>query len=344
MRFAFVATLTLALSSPLLAHAEPLKGLSHRDRLYDAAAFGDSLFVVGHPGRLLRSRDQGKTFESLSVAKHDEALFSIAFNTKGEGAIVGRSGFVLTTQDGGQTWKPSLVQLEEEKPGLFAVAVLEDGSIVAVGNFGVIVRSTDHGKTWSRSSYSVDKAEQTEAQAAACGGAGSAEDDNEGAIEEARLTDVRFVDDQHGFAVGEFGLIVASDDGGKTFKRQNSCTGRLLYGVAALGPKQLMAVGSDGTVVETKDAGATWSVVPTGITEHLFGVYADSKRALVVGAAGTVLTRESDGKLVQIPTSVHSWLASASLDSQGRGVIVGGRAYVLHTQDGGKTQQRTSGE
>lgn len=337
----FFVTLCLQATSAL---AEPLAGLSHRDRLYDAASVDGSLFVVGHPGRVLRSRDNGRSFELLSVAKHDEALFAIAFNSKGEGAIVGRSGFVLLTADKGQSWTSTVVQLEDEKPSLFGVSVLEDGSIVAVGNFGVIVRSEDHGKTWARSSYSSELPEQTPEQKAACQSVGSSEDDNEGAIDEARLTDLTFVDATHGFAVGEFGLIIHSDDGGKSFRRQDSCTTRLLYSVAALSPKQLLAVGADGVIVETRDAGLSWRAQASGTTEHLFGVSAQAQHALVVGAAGTVLTREADGAFTRVLTGVHAWLSNAWLDTKGQGVMVGGRAYLLRTSDWGKTQQRTSGE
>jgi len=318
--------------------------LSHRDRLYDATSIGDSLFVVGHPGRLLRSRDGGATFESLSVAKHDEALFSIAFNSKGEGAIVGRSGFVLLTSDKGATWSSTVVQLDGEKPGLFSVDVLEDGTVVAVGNFGVIVRSSDKGKTWTRSTYSSEKPEDAPEHAKACASADGAGSENEDAIDEARLTDVTFVDAEHGFAVGEFGLIVQTEDGGKTFKRQNSCTSRTLYSVAAATPNHLLAVGADGAAVETKDGGTTWDVVPTNTVEHLFGVFVDEQRAVAVGAAGTLLVREGTSPLKRIETGVHSWLSSVWLDAKGQGVIVGGRAYVLATRDGAKTQQRISGE
>jgi photosystem II stability/assembly factor-like uncharacterized protein len=346
MRPHVVATFVLGLLSLGSSTLTPVKAeqqlrmLSHRDRLYDATSVGGSLFVVGHPGRVLRSRDGGATFESLSVAKHDEALFSIAFNDKGQGAIVGRSGFVLTTLDKGDTWSSSVVEFDKEKPSLFSVDVLDDGTIVAVGDFGVIVRSTDHGKTWTRGSYATE----LPADAPKCAGGAAAEGGNEDAIGEARLTDVAFVDAQHGYLVGEFGLIAHSDDGGQTFKRQNSCSDRQLYSLAAISPTRLLAVGADGTVMETTDAGTSWNVLPTGTIDHLFGVWADAQRAVVVGAAGTVLVRSGDGPLNIAQTGVHSWLAGAWLDGKGQGVIVGGRAFVLTTRDGAKTQTRISGE
>lgn len=353
MGYVVQTTLAMLLGSfclpSLLAHAEPVRSISYRDRLYDAAGSGGNLFVVGHPGHLLRSRDGGASFEAVSAGLHDEALFSIAFNDKGQGAIVGRSGVALVSLDKGEHWSPAPVKLGEETPSLFGVDVLEDGTIVAVGEFGAIVRSEDHGKTWTRSSYSAELhgaqvPDVAAAPTAACHTVGDAETENEGAAEEARLTDVGFADATRGLVVGEFGLVLRSEDGGRTFTRQNSCVDKQLYGLSVIDAKRAIAVGAEGSAIETMDGGTTWLVRPTGTSDHLFGVRADAKRALVVGAAGIALVRKGDGSFKLADTGVHSWLASAWLDDKGHGVIVGGRAYVLRTQDGGDTQQRIFGD
>jgi photosystem II stability/assembly factor-like uncharacterized protein len=321
------------------ARAESIR-LSHRDRLYDVTSVGGSLYVVGHPGRLLRSRDGGKTFEPVRAGLQEEALFSIAFNAKGRGAVVGRSGLVLISDDSGASWSKSVITVDDEQPNLFAVDVLPSGTLIAVGEFGAIVRSEDGGKTWSRSSYGIEMPPA----AAGCVVEGSSESENSDVVGEARLTDVRFIDEQRGFAVGEFGLVLRTEDGGRTFKRQASCTDKLLYGIAVASAEHALAVGADGAVVETKDGGRTWTVQPSGTSEHLFGVYADAQRALIVGAAGTVLARAGDEPIRETASGVHTWLTSAWLDERGQGVIVGGRASVLRTQDGGKTQTRVFGE
>lgn len=345
MKFFARATLAVLLSSGAgSAHAEPVTKVSHRDRLYDVAGSGGNLIVVGHPGRVLRSSDGGATWETVAAGQHDEALFSIAFNAKGQGAIVGRAGFVLLSQDKGSTFQKSLVTLGDEHPNLFGVAVLPDGALVAVGDFGVIVRSDDQGKTWSRSSYNAALPETPPGQLpAGCSGQGT-DNENSDMVQEARLTDVQFVDATRGLVSGEFGLLLETTDGGRTFTRQNTCTDRILYGLAMIDGKHSLAVGANGTAIETTDGGHSWTALPTGTTEHLFGVWADEKRALLVGAAGTVLTRGAGKPLRSVRTGVHSWLISAKLDEQGAGVIVGGRANVLNTSDGGNTQKRILGE
>jgi photosystem II stability/assembly factor-like uncharacterized protein len=340
------AVLSLFLASSALA--EPIKQLSHRDRLYDVTSYGGALFAVGHPGLLLRSKDGGKSFESVHAGQvHDDALFSIAFNSKGQGAVVGRSGVAILTADGGKTWKKTLVKLGGEAPSLFSVSVLPNGTIVAVGEFGAIARSEDLGKTWSKATYSAKMEPPAKGQPAPgpeCGTTGTAESDNDDVIQEARLTDVAFADDKLGFIVAEFAIVLRSEDGGQTFKRQNGCTDKMLYSVAAISPTRAIAVGAEGAVIETNNGGLTWSRRESGTTEHLFGVYANASRALVLGAAGVALSREGEAPFQNAPTGVHGWLTGAWLDESGKGALVGSRGYLRTTRDGGKTQQRVFGE
>lgn len=341
-----ILPLALALTGSV-ALAEPVKQLSHRDRLYDVTSYGGELYVVGHPGLVLRSRDGGKTFENAQAGQTDDALFSVAFNSKGQGAIVGRTGVVLTTGDGGKSWQRHTVKLGEETPSLFSVAVLPSGTIVAVGEFGAIARSEDQGKTWSRSPYTIKIEPPAKGQAAPapeCNTDSSAESDNEDVVQEARLTDVAFADEQVGFITAEFGLMLRSDDGGKTFKRQNGCTDKILYSVAATSPTHAIAVGAEGTVVETSDGGFTWSPRTSSTPEHLFGVFANAKHTVVLGAAGVALARDGEGPFTVAQTGVHGWLTSAWVDDSGKGLVVGGRGYLRTTRDGGKTQQRVFGE
>lgn len=328
------------------AHAEPVKQLSHRDRLYDATSIGNELYAVGHPGLLLRSTDGGKSFDTVRAGQTDEALFGISFNRKGQGAVVGRSGAIFTTQDQGKTWQKGVVTLGEEKPSLFSVSVLDDGVIVAVGEFGAIARSADQGKTWTRSTFSVEvDAKAAKAADASCheSTSGSASD-NADQVQEARLTDVAFLDATQGLVVGEFGLLLRTEDGGRTFKRQLSCTDMMLYSVATAVGDRSLAVGAAGTVIESSDGGRTWARRSSGTPEHLFGAFETDKRAIVIGAAGTALVREGAGNFKPVETGVHGWLTAVALDSKGEGVVVGGRGYVRRTDNGGNTLQRVLGE
>jgi photosystem II stability/assembly factor-like uncharacterized protein len=342
--------------------AEQAAGISHRTRLYDVAVHGRDIFVVGHPGVVLRSSDQGQQFARVNVPTTD-ALFSIDINKAGVGAIVGRGGLVLLTSDGGTTWTKTNAHLHlstqagaEEKPHLFAVDVLDGGAIVAAGDFGVIVHSPDGGKTWARRSF--DATDQIRAAPIGAGGGapkavpsgdgipGSADHDNAGAEGQARLTGISFGDDRNGFVVGEFGLVLASKDGGLSWKRQKSGTTKLLFSVHAISPTRALAAGSDGTVLETGDGGASWAVLPTGTSRHLFGVWASADVTLVTGADGLILLRAAGGSgpFQAVKTGAYTWLAAAAFLDSKHGVVVGGRGHLFATGDGGQTFRLLMGQ
>jgi photosystem II stability/assembly factor-like uncharacterized protein len=326
------------------ASADVLPGVSHRTRLYDSASYKESAFVVGHPGVVLRTNDHGAHYTAIKVPTTD-ALFSIDINQAGQGAIVGRSGLVLVTSDGGNTWTKtnalSDVENEDDRPHLFSVDVLENGTIVAVGSFATIVRSTDLGQTWQRATVNVNLPQDSRSRGRQH--EEEEEDINAGFEEEARLTSVSFGDDKVGYAVGEFGMVLRSDDGGASFKRQRSATDTLLFSVHAVSAKHVVASGSDGTIVETTN-GQTWKRVTSGTTNHLFGIWASADTCIAVGADGAVVVRKGSAPFQVIPTHVHTWLSSVALHDGTHGTVTGGLGHLLLTKDAGSTFSVVVGE
>jgi photosystem II stability/assembly factor-like uncharacterized protein len=337
---------TLVVLSCLASHASAgeLPGVSHRTRFYDSAAHGENVFVVGYPGTMLRSSDGGKSFVTVKVPTRD-ALFSVDINNAGVGAAVGRGGLVLLTADGGATWAATNALPDSkdsgDKPHLFAVDVLDDGSMVAVGDFATIVHSGDRGKSWTARTFDPTLPEQP--AESANDGLPVQEDENAGFEDEARLTGVSFGDPKHGFIVGEFGIVLTTEDGGVTWKRQRGATDKLLFSVHARTGTHVVAAGSEGTIVETTD-GSSWSVVPTPTTNHLFGVWTSSDITFGVGADGTIVRRSAGGPFQIVPSHVHTWLSSVALHDPARGVIAGGLGHLLRTNDAGKSFTVATGE
>jgi photosystem II stability/assembly factor-like uncharacterized protein len=341
----YAGLLVLSLLVAVAASANQIPGVSHRSKFYDSATHGGNLFVVGYPGLLLRSSSSGGDFTPLSVPTED-ALFSIDINRSGLGAIVGRSGLVLITADGGVTWTKTnaLASSAEDKAHLFAVDVLETGAIVAVGDFATIVRSTDGGKTWQRLRFDPTDPTVGKAAEASAGLLGAEENENAGFEGEARLTSVAFGDDLHGFVVGEFGIILKSDDGGVTWARQHAPSDKLLFSVHASSATHAVASGSDGSIAETRD-GLTWTRVPAPTTNHLFGVWTSDETTLAVGEDGTAVQRRGpDGQFQVVPTHVHTWLSSVALQDGKHGLVTGGLGHLLSTQDAGQTFAHIVGE
>lgn len=108
---------------------------------------------------------------------------------------------------------------------------------------------------------------------------------------------VSVVDDRHAVAVGYYGSVYYTEDGGDSWMKGETDTRRSLYGVAMPTPMRGYAVGQRGLVMVTDDGGRTWTrdQLPVGTEQaHLFSITAiDEDTAWIVGEWGTrALTRD----------------------------------------------------
>jgi photosystem II stability/assembly factor-like uncharacterized protein len=328
-------------ASPVLA--EGLGGVSHRDKIYDMVIHGDELFAVGFPGLLLHSADRGQSWELLDLGT-ENALFSIDIADDGKGVIVGRSGLVFTTSDGGKSWAKQNSGTEEH---LFDVDIVNGGKAWAAGHFGTIIHSSDAGKSWSPQQYdptvpTVAGEEGEEAQQVEIS---IAEMENEGEVGEARLNSVSMVNDREGWIGGEFGLVLHTEDGGQSWKRQVNNSGKLLFSLRAMDAEHVLAVGIEGNLIETRDGGENWKAVDAGVREHLLDVWPLDGKCYVVGRDGVVLVREGDeGDFRRLNLGIFAWLGTVRFLDQKLGFVAGGRGFLLRTGNAGAEWQRLSPE
>lgn len=98
------------------------------------------------------------------------------------------------------------------------------------------------------------------------------------------------------FAVGDHGLILTSEDGGRSWRARPAPAGKALLGLDMTADGQGLIVGQQGVILRTADHGARWSPVPTTDAARLFSVGLDpSGFALAVGAFGTLLASADHG-------------------------------------------------
>ena len=149
-----------------------------------------------------------------------------------------------------------------------------------------------------------------------------------------------FADSQTAIAVGGFGTITRSENGGSTWSiSDESATGSFLYGVDFADPLTAIAVGEGGTILRSEDGGKTWNKISSGTDMRLWSVrFADSQTAIAVGEGGTIFRSEDGGKVWRrVTTATEIFLRSVDFADPQNAIAVGESGTILRSEDGGKS-------
>lgn len=153
------------------------------------------------------------------------------------------------------------------------------------------------------------------------------------------LRGVSFADANNGTAVGNFGTIIHTANGGITWTNQTSGTEKYLYAVSFSDANNGTAVGYYGTIIHTIDGGKTWVPQSSGKTNTLYGVsFTNANNGTAVGSYGTILRTTNGGQTwVAQSSGTTSSLNAVSFTDENHGTIVGNQGKILRTTNGGQT-------
>jgi photosystem II stability/assembly factor-like uncharacterized protein len=170
------------------------------------------------------------------------------------------------------------------------------------GGFSSLWSSTDFGKTWSEFSLQED----------------------------LQFTAIDFVNTDLGFAAGEFGTVVVTKDGGKSWERGNDLPNEFYpMDIAFVDDKQGWVVGLNGIAWHTADGGASWNRETTPAKASLFALAERSGQLIAVGDGGTVIMRDADSwQRVDVPAAL-TYLRAVSVTANGRLIAGGGAGTVI---------------
>jgi photosystem II stability/assembly factor-like uncharacterized protein len=153
------------------------------------------------------------------------------------------------------------------------------------------------------------------------------------------LRAMAFLDASHGIVVGNDGLVLGSDDGGKTWAARQSSVKEKLMDVTFIG-NEGWASGMNGTLIHTTDGGKTWTKQKTNTTQALEGIFfLDAKHGWTVGWAGTILRTLDGGATWQTAKAADAqWSMSAVyFKDEQSGWAVGFGGQIMQSTDGGAT-------
>ena len=182
-----------------------------------------------------------------------------------------------------------------------------------MGRQGLILHTTDGGATWVRQASGTEEP----------------------------LLAVDFVDERHGWAVGNFLLVLRTIDGGATWEStlapapsedelMEGAPGEpVLNAVAFVDEKRGWVFGEFGTIATTTDGGQRWTLQERKTTQTLFGAtFWDARHGAAVGSSGTVL-ETSDGGATWTATSVGTEQPLLHAARAGQKTWACGRAGLL---------------
>jgi len=185
-------------------------------------------FLSGYQGTLLKSSDGGSTW-SLINSGTTGTLERIVFKDSLNGLIIVNGSSSLLTVDGGESWDSINYSFGWLWDGTF----FGTDNIALSGSDGKIYISNDAGQNWVVKTV------------AASG---------------RYVSGISFKDSLNGTAVGEFGLILNTTDGGDTWIQQFSPTLIDYYGIMYSENKSAVIIGKEGVILGSKKGIITVSV------------------------------------------------------------------------------------
>ena len=237
---------------------------------------------------LLKTTDGGANWSRVEVTRGadvDLKLAGLRFADREHGWVYGEMGALFFTGDGGRSWSRQRVPTRHL---LLGAAFLDAQTGWLSGGGVTLLKTSDGGATWRAGAVFLPPVVKESPRDVARDPAGQAESDAR-PIGGRRLNAVWFATPERGWAVGGEGVILATADGGQTWRPQASGVGDDLYDVRFFDESEGWAVGRNGAMLHTADGGRTWADAERLTTHALERIHTAGRRAWAAGFGGTIV-------------------------------------------------------
>ncbi|MEE4174043.1 MAG: YCF48-related protein [Xanthomonadales bacterium] len=227
-------------------------------------------------------------------------LLDVTRDSEGRFVAVGERGHVVHSGDG-REW----TQAEHVPTRSTLTTVASQGNdLWAGGHDTAIIHSSDGGVTWDLVYYDPDRAQP--------------------------VMDIHFVDAQTGYAIGAYGLMMKTLDGGQTWDEfEVSFDGWHLNGLIDLGDGRLLITGEKGFSYLSQDAGETWETIDMPYPGSMFGAVRTGGCIVVYGLRGNIQRTCDDGQSwEQLASPTENSLAGGAF-REGETLLVGNSGQVV---------------
>lgn len=298
--------------------------------LLDITKAGERLVVTGERGIILYSDDNGSSWQQANVPSI-QMLTGIHFIDEQLGWAVGHDGLILVSADGASNWRVQRdglsvqhqADLEMREKAHRNIRELEQ----ALGTASDEIRP-ELELGLEDAQLDLEDAELTLSEP----------------VFTSPLMDVWFQDADRGWAVGAFGTIVATTDGGEHWVTQRQQLDNPdefhLNTVIGDGNGRVFIAGEGGVMFRSLDSGRSWeSLEPFYEGSWFAAVYSAQYDALLLfGLRGNIYRSTDFGATWEmVPNKRHMTLAGGNTSARGDIVLAGSVGTVLLSNNGGQT-------
>lgn len=253
--------------------------------LSDIASAGDRLVAVGERGLIVWSADNGTSWQQSNVPV-SATLTAVSFPTPEAGWAVGHAGVILHSSDGGMNWS---IQFDGKQANEQWLAYTREARASLAAEIADLEAAGDPDGLLPDLEFALEDADFNIEDAEIAIETGPADP----------LLDVLFTSSTSGWAVGAYGMIYNTVDGGETWTlmadRVNNPDRYHYYAIAQDNSGTLYLSGEAGLLYHSPDAGATWVRHEDVYIGSLFGLATRGQSVYTFGLRGNIFRSDDQG-------------------------------------------------
>lgn len=281
------------------ARAEADKPVQRYDVIQVLAARGELVAAGTRSGAVLMSPDGGRNWRRQTVAG-PSSITGMDVCPDGRFIAIDFYRKLWTADPKLSAWT---AQPLEEPHTALAVHCDSQGRWWVAGTGALIVRSDDQGKTWMKTDLQED----------------------------LQITTIQMVDDLNGFAMGEFGTVVVTTDGGQTWAKRGALAEEFYpYSALFVSATEGWVSGLAGQLMHTTDGGKNWVPQLNRAGAPLYRLFMHAGVPHAVGSGGAVVRLQGEEwERVTYADTRPVPLAAAASVAAGHSLLIGGPGGLL---------------
>ncbi|WP_432470929.1 WD40/YVTN/BNR-like repeat-containing protein [Amphritea sp. HPY] len=293
-----------------------LSSRAQQSLLLDITRSDSRLVAVGDQGTVLLSDDEGGSWKQVTVPV-SVMLTGVTFSTPQNSWIVGHDGLLARSQDAGQSWQRVM-----------------DGTRINQ------LRLASSQQNYARLEQRVAAQPDNDALLEQLDELSYSLEDAEIAVEEGPTTpllDIWFRDSQLGFALGGYGLLLKTSDGGDSWQywgdRLPNPDGFHLNSMTEDHLGRIYIAGEAGLLLRSDDGGDSWVALDVPYDGSFFALTEYRNQLYLTGLRGNLFV-SSDGESWHSQDTGYSTTFNGAVSSADELLLIGHGGRLLSSAKG----------